>query len=230
MGKSKLYLSIAVLALSMGAYGCSYPYATRNGEYVNPGTGEIYNNTNSFSMYNDSNYYSNNSLNRTTSNRSLNRTTGITGNRSLNRTTGTTGNRSLNMTTGITGNRSLNMTTGTTGNRSMNMTTGNRSINTTTGNRSINMTTGNRSVPGGANAFTGDIVSRYSITTANVNNIRRGMTYDQVVAATGMAPYFTNAAEGSVVNNRKNGTAYYFVNGRTFKVSFINGKVDKASY
>lgn len=209
MRKSKLYLSIAVLALSMGAYGCADPYATRNGGYVNPATGEIYNNTNSFSRYNDSNYYSSNSLNRTPGSRSINITPG---NRSLNRTTG---------------NRSINMTTG---NHSINTTTGNRSINTTTSNRSINMTSNARSIPGGANTFTGDIISRYSVTTANVNNIRRGMTYDQVIAVTGMAPYFTNAAEGSVVNNRKNGTAYYFVNGRTFTVSFVNGKVDKASY
>ena len=32
MRKSKIVLVIAVLALSMGAYGCSYPYATRNDE------------------------------------------------------------------------------------------------------------------------------------------------------------------------------------------------------
>ncbi|MCL2322581.1 MAG: hypothetical protein FWC47_10835, partial [Oscillospiraceae bacterium] len=70
----------------------------------------------------------------------------------------------------------------------------------------------------------------YSLTTANINSIRRGMTYDEVVAATGMEPLFTNAGEGSLVNNRQNGTAYYFVNGRAFKVSFLNGIVDRASY
>ncbi len=175
MKKSKVYLSLAVVALSVGVYGCA-PYATRNSGYVNPGTGEIYN-ENSFSRYNDSNYYSNNVINGTTRD-------------------------------------------GMVYNATDNMVLNNTAINRTTSNMIIN----------GTNVFTNDIVGKYSLTNSNVANIKRGMSYDQVVAALGVEPYFTNSGDAAAANNRKNKIGYYFVNGRTLKVSFINGKVDKVSY
>jgi hypothetical protein len=46
MRKSKLYLSIAVLALSIGVYGCADPYATKN----NGVKATIYENVKSISM------------------------------------------------------------------------------------------------------------------------------------------------------------------------------------
>ncbi len=86
----------------------------------------------------------------------------------------------------------------------------------------------NNVIVDGDYTFTSDIVNRYSLNDINV--VKKGMTYDELVTSAGFDPYFYDTGEGIVVNHKIDGTGYYFNNGKVMKVVFRNGKVEKIIY
>gem|GEM_PF-4750089 len=239
MKKTKAFITMAILMVSVGAYGCS-PYANRN--HINPITGRN-NNTNSFSRNtgnagNDG-YYLNNTINNRNNHinpitgRAYNDTNSFSGdnngylnnrNNHINPITG----RANNNTNSFSGNNGSGYFSNNTINRRT--TTNNGVINNNDGNRALNNRRNSITTTDGDHTFTSNIINRHSLNSNRVASIRKGMTYDEVLSSTGIAPYFRNQNDAALANNRRNGIAYYFVNGRSLKISFINGIVDRVYY
>lgn len=161
MKKAKAIITVTAIVLSIGAYGCS-PSASRDDVNINPITGKMYNNTNSFSIYNTTDYYSNGTVNISNGKRVLDNTV------------------------------------------------------------DVNID--------GTDTFTSNIINKYTLSSNKVAKIRKGMSYDEVLEVTEVAPYFKNQSDAALANNKKNGITYYFVNGRALKIYFVNGIVERVYY